>query len=116
MNRGEVWKAHFKNSAGIRPVVILTRDDVMPHLNKVTVAEITSQGKGYRTEVEIGHQANLPQYSFVQLDNIHTIPKTWLEKYYGTLDDEIMKVIGQKIVLALNLEDAYPGFVFTDPS
>ncbi|MBI1765407.1 MAG: type II toxin-antitoxin system PemK/MazF family toxin [Acidobacteria bacterium] len=109
MKRGDIWQADLGGRAGIRPVVILTRDEVIPQLNKVTVAEITTQGKGYRTEVDIDHRANLPQHSFVQLDNLQTIPKTRLGKYIGTLDDEIMKAIGQKVVLALNLEDAYPS-------
>lgn len=106
MNRGEIWQADLSARAGKRPVVILTRSAVIPHLNKVTVAEITSQSKGYPTEVDIGQTANLPTPSFVQLDNIQTIPKPRLEKYLGTLDDTLMKQVGEKIVLALNLEDA----------
>jgi len=33
---------------------------VIAHLNKLTVAEITSTGKGYPTEVPIGNKGNLP--------------------------------------------------------
>jgi len=107
MKRGDVWKANLGAKAGERPVVILTRSAVIPYLNKVTVAEITTQGKGYPTEVDIDQRANLPEHSFVQLDNIQTIPKQRLEKYIGTLDDSIMKVISEKVVLALPLEDAF---------
>jgi mRNA-degrading endonuclease toxin of MazEF toxin-antitoxin module len=110
MKRGHIWWADLGGRAGQRPVVILTRSNVIPHRNKVTVAEITTQGKGYRTEVDIDQHANLPQHSFVQLDNLQTISKTRLEKYIGTLDDDTMKVIGEKVILALNLEDAYPSF------
>jgi mRNA interferase MazF len=107
MKRGDIWEADLGARAGKRPVVILTRSAVIPHLNKVTVAEITSQGKGYPTEVDIDQQANLARHSFVQLDNIQTIAKQRLQKYLGTLDDASMKTIGQKIVLALNLEDVF---------
>ncbi len=110
MKRGDIWQADLGGRAGRRPVVILTRNEAMPYLNKVTVAEITTQGKGYRTEVDIDQQANLPQHSFVQLDNLQTIPRTRLEKYIGTLDDNTMEVIGKKVVLALNLENLYPPF------
>ncbi|MEP7341655.1 MAG: type II toxin-antitoxin system PemK/MazF family toxin [Acidobacteriota bacterium] len=75
MKRGDVWEADLGGKAGKRPVIVLTRSAVIPHLNKVTVAEITTQGKGYPTEVDIDQQANLPLHSFVQLDNIQTIPK-----------------------------------------
>lgn len=107
MKRGDIWEADLGTRAGKRPVVILTRSAVIPHLNKVTVAEITTQGKGYPTEVDIDQQANLSRHSFVQLDNVQTIPKTRLGKYIGTLDEATMKVIGQKVVLALNLEDVF---------
>jgi len=42
MKRGDIWEADLGARAGKRPVVILTRSAVIPHLNKVTVAEITS--------------------------------------------------------------------------
>jgi mRNA-degrading endonuclease toxin of MazEF toxin-antitoxin module len=54
MNRGDVWIIDFGGNIGMRPVVILTRQYVLPFLNKVTVAEITSKGKGYPTEIQVG--------------------------------------------------------------
>ena len=75
MNRGDVWMLDLGGRAGRRPALILTRQTVIPHVNKLTVAEITSVGKGYPTEVSIGHEANLPKESYVQLDNIHTVSK-----------------------------------------
>ncbi|MFN0123963.1 MAG: type II toxin-antitoxin system PemK/MazF family toxin [Blastocatellia bacterium] len=107
MNRGDVWVADLGSKAGTRPVVILTRSAVIPHLNKVTVAEITTQGKGYPTEVDIGQQANLPHHSYVQLDNIQTIPRQRLTKFVGALDNVSMRAISQKVIMALNLEDAF---------
>lgn len=46
------------------------------HVNKLTVAEVTSRGKGYPTEVPLGQMANLSRESFVQLDNVQTVPKS----------------------------------------
>lgn len=106
MKRGDIWQADLGAKAGKRPVVLLTRSAVIPYLNKVTVAEITSQSKGYPTEADIDQKANLPAPSFVQLDNIQTLPKQRLEKYIGSLDDATMKLVDEKIVLALKLEDA----------
>lgn len=67
-------------------------------------AEITSHGKGYPTEVDIDQEANLAKPSFVQLDNIQTIPKQRLKKCYGSLDRTLMRAVSEKIVLALDLE------------
>ena len=105
MNRGDVWQLDLGGRAGKRPAVILTRQAVLPHLNKVTVAEITSVGKGYPTEVPIGQKANLSKDSFVQLDNIQTVSKAEFIKYLGALDGATMRVIGRKLILALGLED-----------
>ena len=106
MNRGDVWQLDFGGRSGRRPALIITRQAVIPYLNKLTVAEITSAGKGYPTEVAIGHKANLAKESFVQLDNIQTVSKGRFVKYVGALDPASMKLIGRKLVLALGLEDS----------
>ena len=105
MNRGDVWQLDLGGRAGRRPAVILTRQGVIAHLNKLTVAEITSAGKGYPTEVAIGQTANLPKASFVQLDNIQTVSKARFVKYVGALDAVVMRNIGRKLILTLGLED-----------
>ena len=107
MNRGDVWQLDLGEPAGRRPALVLTRQGVIAHVNKVTVAEITSRGKGYPTEVALGQKANLPRESYVQLDNVQTVAKTRFVKYLGTLDDAIMRTVGRKLVLALGLEDCF---------
>ena len=107
MNRGDIWMVDLGGKAGKRPVVIITRQNVLEFLNKVSIAEITSKGKGYPTEVYVGQKANLPKLSFIQTDNIHTIPKHRLVKYVGTLDSHTMQEVSKKIVLALGLEKCF---------
>ena len=85
MNRGDIWIIKLGGRVGTRPVVVLTRQNVLAYLNKVVVAEITTKGKGFPTEVFINQKANLPKPSFVQTDNIHTVPKKRLEKYGQSL-------------------------------
>jgi len=38
MNRGDVWQLDLGGRAGRRPAVILTRQAVIAHLNKVAVS------------------------------------------------------------------------------
>ena len=104
MNRGDVWLIDLGRRIGRRPVVVLTRQNVLQYVNKVTVAEITTKGKGYPTEIDIDQQANLPKSSFIQADNVHTVPKQRLDKYVGTLDPETMREVSKKVILALELE------------
>ena len=108
MNRGDVWMIDLGGQIGTRPVLILTRQRVINYLNKVIIAEITTRGKGYPTEIFIDQTGNLPQPSFVQADNLHTVPKNRLKKFVGTLDSHTMMKVSQKVVLALELEDALP--------
>jgi mRNA-degrading endonuclease toxin of MazEF toxin-antitoxin module len=84
----------------------MTRQAVIPYLNKVTVIEITSMVKGYPTEVPLGRLANLPKDSYAQADNLQTVPKTRFVKYLGALDAETMREVGRKTILALGREAA----------
>ena len=108
MNRGEVWLIDLGGRVGTRPVLILTRQNVSKYLNMAVVAEITTQGKGYPTEIFIDQKANVPKHSFVQADNLHTVPKKRLKKFLGALDPETMLAVSQKVLLALELENALP--------
>ena len=105
MNRGDVWLLDLGGRSGRRPALVVTRQAVIPHVNKLTVAEITTVGKGYPTEVPIGHKANLPKESFVTLDNIQTVSKVRFVKYVGALDAATMRTVGRRLILALGLED-----------
>lgn len=105
MNRGDVWELDLGGRSGRRPVLIVTRQAVIPHLHKVTVAEITSKGKGYPTEVAIGMRANLRRESYVQLDNVQTVSKARFIRYIGALDPVTMQTVGRKLILALELEN-----------
>jgi len=106
VNRGDVWILDLGGRAGRRPALIVTRQAVIPHVNKLTVAEITSVGKGYPTEVAIGQRANLSRESYVQLDNIQTVSKARFVKYLGAIDAATMRTVGRKLILALGLEDS----------
>ena len=46
--------------------------------------------------------------SFVQADNLDTVPKRRLVEFLGALDSETMLAVAQKFVLALELESAMP--------
>ncbi|MGH3939896.1 MAG: type II toxin-antitoxin system PemK/MazF family toxin [Pseudonocardiaceae bacterium] len=69
----------------VRPVLILTRELVRPHLTRVTVAPITSTIRGLSTEVSVGAVNGLDHDSVVICDNIVTVPKTVLGRHLGYL-------------------------------
>jgi mRNA interferase MazF len=68
-----------------RPVVVLTRELVRPHLTRVTVAPITSTVRGLSTEVPLGRVNGLDQACVISCENIVTVPKTVLGRQLGYL-------------------------------
>jgi mRNA interferase MazF len=103
MKRGEIWEADLGGRAGKRPALILTRSNVIPYLSKVVVAEITSQGKGYSTQVEIGIKGNLSRNSFVSADSLHSVPKDHMRRYLGELPEDLLRQVSEAVVFALDL-------------
>lgn len=65
---------HIAQLDKARPVLILTREVVRPHLTNVTVAPITTTVRGLATEVPVDAVNGLNQPSVVSCDNIQTIP------------------------------------------
>lgn len=73
MTRAEIWLAQVGRKS--RPVLILTRPEVIDVRTLVTVAEITTSIRGIAAEVELDHVgAGLDRPSAVNCDGLHTIP------------------------------------------
>jgi mRNA interferase MazF len=68
-----------------RPVLVLTRDLVRPHLDRVTVAPITTRARGLSTELPVGPANGLDHGSVVSCDNIVTISADALGPQIGVL-------------------------------
>lgn len=68
-----------------RPVLILTRELLRPHLTRVTVAPITSRIRGISTEVAVGPANGLDHDSVVSCDNLQTVPADRLGRHLGYL-------------------------------
>lgn len=76
---------HLAHSDKTRPVVILTRAAVRPRLTSVTVAPITSRGRGLSTEVTLGPENGLDHVSVVNCDSIATIDSSDIGRHIGFL-------------------------------
>ena len=70
VNRGEIWLYTFKPPDKRRPVLILSRPDVIPLLSTVMVAPITSTIHGAPSEVLVGIDTGLKTESAVNLDHV----------------------------------------------
>jgi mRNA interferase MazF len=69
----------------IRPVLLLTRAAVVPHLKHVTVAPITTRIRGLTVEVGIGPHNGVDRDCVINCDNVTTIDKEMLLRPIGAL-------------------------------
>lgn len=87
-----------------RPVLILTRDLVRPHLATVTVAPITTTIRGLSTEVSVDVENGLAGPSVVSCDNVTTVPADALGKQIGVLLDQQEPALSAAIRAAFDLD------------
>ncbi|SFE53686.1 type II toxin-antitoxin system PemK/MazF family toxin [Blastococcus tunisiensis] len=88
-----------------RPVLVLTRELVRPHLTRVTVAPITSTARGLSTEIPVGSDNGLDRASVVSCDNVVTIPTAALGRQIGRLLPEQEPALTAALHAAFDLEE-----------
>ena len=87
-----------------RPVLILTRELIRPHVGRVTVAPITSTVRGLTTEVVVGRVDGLDEPHVVSCDNIVTIPTSELGRQIAFLLPRQEAALSEAIRAAFDLE------------
>lgn len=100
VNRGEVWRYRFASPDKTRPVVVLTRQEVIGLLHTVMVAPITSTLRGAPSEVPVGIREGLKHDSAVNLDHVQTVERARLIGYLGHLSPEKMRQICRALAIA----------------
>lgn len=88
----------------LRPVLVLTREEVRPYLNAITVAPITSTRRGLSTEVDVGRANGLDHGSVVNCDAITTVPAPVLGRVVGYLLPSQEPRLSLAIAAAFDLE------------
>ena len=101
VNRGEIWLYSFKPPDKRRPVLVLSRPDVIPLLSTVMVAPITSTIHGAPSEMVVGIDEGLKRPSAVNLDHVQTVAKTALSHYVGSLDRDKMAEVCRCLAIAV---------------
>jgi mRNA interferase MazF len=100
VKRGEIWLYQFKPPDKRRPVLVLTRPEVIDLLRTVMVAPITSTIRGAPSEVSVGVDEGLKGPSAVNLDHVQTVDRELLRKYVGSVSAPKMKHVCEALALA----------------
>ena len=99
VSRGEIWRYRFNAPDKQRPVLVLTRQEVIGLLHTVMVAPVTSTIRGAPSEVAVGVREGLKHKSAVNLDHVQTVERPRLVGYLGHLGPEKMR----QVCLALSV-------------
>lgn len=94
---------HLATLDKTRPVLVLTRELVRPHLARVTVAPITSTIRGLSTELLLGPANGLDHEYVVSCDNVVTVPANALGRQVGYLLPDQEPALTRAIALAFDL-------------
>jgi mRNA interferase MazF len=95
---------HVARLDKLRPVLMLTRALVRPHLTTVTIAPITTTIRGLSTEVPVDVENGLAGPSVVSCDNVTTIPAEAIGRQIGMLLDRQEPALGEAIRAAFDLD------------
>lgn len=106
VNRGEIWRYAFRHPDKRRPVLVLTRQDVIGLLHTVMVAPITSTLRGAPSEVAVGVDEGLKLPSAVNLDHVQTVEQSRLVGYVGHLAPDKMREVCRALAIATGCDAA----------
>src|SRR5437870_947188 len=95
----------FKAPDKRRPVLVLTRPEVIGLLQTVMVAPITSTIYGAPSEVVVGTDEGLKHPSAVNLDHVQTVVRARLVGYVGSLQDAKMRSVCRALGIATGCAD-----------
>ena len=105
INHGEIWLYTFSFPDKRRPVVVLTRQEVIGLLHTVMVAPITSTIRGAPSEVAVGTNEGLRRDSAVNLDHVQTVDKRRLKSFVGSLGKVKLDAVCRALAIAIGCED-----------
>ena len=104
VRRGEVWRYRFKAPDKLRPVVVLTRPEVIGLLHTVMVAPVTSTMRGAPSEVPLGVDEGLKHDSAANLDQVQTVERARLVGCVGSLGPEKMRAVCRALAIAVGCD------------
>ena len=105
VSRGQIWLYTFEPPDKRRPVLVLTREDVIGYLSTVIVAPITSTIRGAPAEVGVGPESGLKTDSAINLDHVQTVAQARLHSFVGTLSHEKMSDVCRALAIATGCSD-----------
>lgn len=96
--QGDIWWAEAEDKR--RPVLIVTRSEVIPYLNRYVVAPVTRTVRSIPTEVALGPDEGLPVECVASFDNLQPVSGSMLTERVGRLEMSRQRICGALAALA----------------
>lgn len=113
VTRGDIWMYAFAKPDKKRPVLVISRQSVIPLLRTVMVAPITSTIHGVPSEVRIGTKQGLKHESAVNLDHVQTVDRSRLTQFVGHLNENMMDDVCRALAAATGCRKGSPDHNLT---
>lgn len=102
--RGEIWWCEM-SEVGRRPVVVLSRNAVIPRHRRALIAPCTTTIRGLVSEVELDPDEDpVPRRSTVNLDSVESVSLAVLVERLGRLSDARMRQVCSALAVAVDCE------------
>lgn len=101
MKRGEIRWFKFPYPNKKRPVLILTRTEIIEYINEITIVPITSTIRDIPSEVILTRLDGMTKNCAVSCDHIQTISKQKIGNLITSLNEEKMSEVQEAVMFAL---------------
>jgi len=99
VSRGDICWLELPNEKR-RPALVLTRDEAIPVMQKVTVAFLTSRIRGIPTEIRLGPEDGMPRECAISFDNVRAVRKVLLGDPITSLAGKRMHEVCKALAIA----------------
>lgn len=100
VRRGDICWASLPDEEKRRPVLVLTRDEAIPVMQRVVIAYLTTKIRSIPIEVRLDSNDGLPRECVVNFDNLRTVSCALLSEPITTLSGPRMHEVCRALAIA----------------
>jgi mRNA interferase MazF len=100
MRRGEIRWYSFAAPDKRRPVLLLTRDEVIERLNEILAVPATRTIRGIKSEVPLSSDDGMPTACALNLDHVGIVHRSRLGALVATLPEHRWPEVEQALLVA----------------
>ncbi len=105
MKRGEIRWYTFRPPDKRRPVLVLTRPDVIDRLNEIIVAPATRTIRGLKSEVILTSEDGMPVDCALNFDHVSLAQRNRMGTLLCTFPDDRWSEVRRALLVACGFED-----------